>query len=79
MPLSPTQGEAEAGTLLEIVLLAGFFSCFPYLALPLLLYCYFPLWVPLKNPLIKVSEFLLWHNGIGSVLRALGCKFDPVG
>ena len=24
----------------------------------------------------RAREFLLWHNGIGSILGALGCKFD---
>ena len=27
---------------------------------------------------LALSEFLLWHKGIGSILEALGQRFDPL-
>ena len=34
--------------------------------------------VPKQNKTKKVpGEFLLWHNGIGGILGALGHKFHP--
>ena len=31
-------------------------------------------WLRLK---IKMVEFPLWHNGIGSISAEPGCRFDP--